>query len=446
MIEKIGNRLYAQSFVRIFGRVEKLRRDAIRTYLPAVKVGTICEIETEAGLVPVEIVSLDPKGHVAMPLDDLGSVRLGDRVFLVEQSATVDVGEALLGQVIDSRGVSYEHNDALVLPDKVPLYGSVLNPMARELIRENIDLGVRSLNACLTCGKGQRQGIFAGSGVGKSVLLGMMARYTAADVVVIGLIGERGREVKEFLEKELGEHGRKRSVVVVETAEKSPVRRTRGAHVAAAVAEYFQRQGAHVLLLMDSLTRFAMAQREIGMAAGEPPTSKGYTPSVFSLLSKLVERAGNWGSHGSITGLYTVLVEGDDLEDPIADSARAILDGHIVLSRPLANRGQYPAVDVLMSVSRVMDQIVSLEHRKLSRWLKQRLATYVDHEDAIRFGGYERGSDPQIDESIEIEPRIREFLQQDSDERVTFQESIAALQALSLTDGLLSNSQSEIHQ
>jgi flagellum-specific ATP synthase len=319
-----------------------------------------------------------------------------------------------------------------MLPERVLLHGGYLNPMDRQLIERPIDLGIRCINACLTCGLGQRQGIFAGSGVGKSVLLGMMARYTSADVVVIGLIGERGREVREFLERELGQEGRRRSVVVVETADKSAVRRARGASVAVAVSEYFRSRGAKVLLMMDSLTRFAMAQREIGLAAGEPPTTKGYPPSVFSSLSRLVERAGNWGDKGSITGIYTVLVEGDDLEDPIADSARAILDGHIVLARKLANRGQYPAVDILTSVSRVMDQIVSREHIRAARSLKESLARYLENEDAVQYGMYSRGSDPAIDESIAMAPRIYEFLRQDRDERASFGECRARLEELML--------------
>jgi flagellum-specific ATP synthase len=340
------------------------------------------------------------------------------------------VGEALLGQVIDSLGASYEDGFRKPLPDKVSLYGVSSNPMKRALIREPLDLGVRSVNACLTCGKGQRQGIFAGSGVGKSVLLGMMARYTKADVVVIGLIGERGREVKEFIEDELGAEGRKKSVIIVETADKSPVRRARGAYAAAAVSEYFRDRGANVLLLMDSLTRFAMAQREIGMAAGEPPTTKGYTPSVFTSLSRLVERAGNWGTGGSITGLYTVLVEGDDMEDPVADNARAILDGHIVLSRKLANRGHYPAIDVLASVSRVMDHVTDKEHRQKARLLKQSLARYQENEDAIQYGMYQRGSDLDLDACIQKEPLINRFLNQDRDERASLADSSLGLSQL----------------
>jgi len=299
--------------------------------------------------------------------------------------------------------------------------------MDRELIHTPIDLGIRSINAMLSCGKGQRQGIFAGSGVGKSVLLGMMARFTSAEVVVIGLIGERGREVKEFIEHSLGPDGLAKSVIVVETADKSAIRRARGAYAAVTVAEYFRKRGKDVLLMMDSLTRFAMAQREIGIAAGEPPTTKGYTPSVFSHLSKLIERAGNWGKDGSITGLYTVLVEGDDLEDPVADAARAILDGHIVLSRKLANRGQYPAIDVLASVSRVMDKVVSREQVKAARRVKELMARYNENEDAITYGMYNRGTDPQIDECMDLEPQIREFLQQERDERCTFAEAQSRL-------------------
>lgn len=419
-------------FVKFYGRVQKVRRDSVRTYIPHAKVGSICEIASSQGNIPIEIVSLDPDGHVAMPLDDLGPIQLGDRVTLSEESATVPVGDALLGQVVDSMCRPYEGNFSLPLFERASLYGISSNPMERALIREPLDLGVRSINSCLTCGKGQRQGIFAGSGVGKSVLMGMMARYTAADVVVIGLIGERGREVKEFLENELGAEGRRKSVVVVETADKSPVRRARGAFVATSIAEYFRSKGKHVLLLMDSLTRFAMAQREIGIAAGEPPTTKGYTPSVFSSMSKLLERAGNWGANGTITGLYTVLVEGDDLEDPVADNARAILDGHIVLSRKLANRGHYPAIDILTSISRVMDQVVDKRQLKAARTLKELLARYQENEDAIQYGMYVRGSDLNIDECIEKEPVIARFLQQERDERAVFDDSVGGLESLFL--------------
>lgn len=420
-------RIQNESFYRIFGKIKKVRRDSVRVFLPGVKVGTLCYAETEYGKIPMEIVSLDPDGHIAMPLDDLSHVQLGDRVYVEEETASIPVGEALLGKVVDSTCRSYMEESPLELNERISLYGDMLNPMKRELITQPLDLGIRAINACLTCGKGQRQGIFAGSGVGKSVLLGMMARYTAADVVVVGLIGERGREVREYIERDLGQEGLKKSVIVVETADKSPVRRVRGAYTATAIAEYFRKQGKHVLLLMDSLTRFAMAQREIGMAAGEPPTTKGYTPSVFNALSRLAERAGNWGNRGSITGLYTVLVEGDDFEDPVADAARAILDGHIVLARRLANKGQYPAIDILTSISRVMDKIVEPKHAEAARLAKQLLATYTEKEDLIQFGSYQVGSDLRIDEAIQREPMIVEFLKQKVEEKANFYDSKQAL-------------------
>lgn len=425
-LESFINKLEAESFSQYYGRVQKVRNDAVRFFMPNVRVGALCEVETKEGRIPVEIVSLDPEGHVAMPLNELGSVRLGDRIFLKEEDSVISVGEDLLGRVVDSTCRPYD-GSTLNLKESIPLYGSLLNPMDRALIKEPLDVGVKAINACLTTGKGQRQGVFAGSGVGKSVLLGMMARMTEADVVVIGLIGERGREVREFIAKELGEEGLKKSVLVVETADKSAVRRVRGAFTATAIAEYFRNKKKNVLLLMDSLTRFAMAQREIGIAAGEPPTSKGYTPSVFSLLSKLVERAGNWGANGSITGLYTVLVEGDDLEDPVADAARAILDGHIVLARRLANRGHYPAIDILTSISRVMDQVISKEHSARARKIKELSARFQENEDAIHYGMYMRGTDPLIDEAIDKEQKIITLLRQGRDDITNFASSEAAL-------------------
>ena len=422
-LESFCEKIQNTSFAQYCGRVTKVRRDSVRVFIPNAKVGSICFARNKKVQIPLEIVSLDPAGHTAMPLNELSNLQLGDLVTLEEEQAMVPVGPELLGQVVDSLCNPLEGNRTLLLPDKISLHGEFLNPMSRSIIREPIDLGIRSINALLTCGRGQRAGIFAGSGVGKSVLLGMMARYTSADVVVVGLIGERGKEVREFLENDLGEEGRRKSVIVVETAEKSPIRRARGAYVSTAIAEYFRKQGKQVLLLMDSLTRFAMAQREIGMAAGEPPTSKGYTPSVFSGISKLVERAGNFGADGSITGLYTVLVEGDDLEDPIADSARSLLDGHLVLSRKIANKGQYPAIDILQSVSRVMDQVSQKDHVVASRRVKQILSRYQDNEDAINLGLYNRGSDQLIDEAIQKEQQIAEFLKQSREERASFFES-----------------------
>jgi flagellum-specific ATP synthase len=422
-LENFCDKVQSASFTQYCGRVSKVRRDSVRVFIPHAKVGSICYAKNGRSRISLEIVGLDPNGHTAMPLDELSQLQLGDLVVLEEEEAMVPVGNGLLGQVVDSMCIPLESQKPLNLPDKISLYGESLNPMSRTIIREPIDLGIRSINALLTCGRGQRAGIFAGSGVGKSVLLGMMARYTSADVVVVGLIGERGKEVREFIEHDLGEEGRKKSVVVVETAEKSPVRRARGAYVSTAIAEYFRKQGKQVLLLMDSLTRFAMAQREIGMAAGEPPTSKGYTPSVFSNISRLVERAGNFGAQGSITGLYTVLVEGDDLEDPVADSARSLLDGHLVLSRRIANKGQYPAIDILQSVSRVMDQVSQKDHIESARKVKQILSRYQENEDAINLGLYNRGSDFLIDEAIEKVPQVLDFLRQTRDDRASFFES-----------------------
>lgn len=432
MLDKLCDKIEQSLFLEASGKVESVRQDTLNLYIPNAKVGSVCRVKSSSGDVRVEIVSLHPDGHVAMPLDSsLVNVQLGDVVEMEERSASIQVSEGMLGHVVDSLGVSYDDADILFEDaQRVPLYSGDINPMKRELITEPLDLGIRSINACLTCGKGQRQGIFAGSGVGKSVLLGMIATYTAADVVVIALIGERGREVREFIERELGEEGRKKSVIVVETADRPAVRRVRGAYSAMAVAEFFRSKGNNVLVLMDSLTRFAMAQREVGIAAGEPPTTKGYTPSVFTHIGRLAERAGNWGEKGSITGLYTVLVEGDDLEDPVADSCRAILDGHVVLSRRLANRGQYPAIDILESVSRVMDQVVSEQQLDRARYLKELLARYRENEDAITYGMYPRGTNALIDEAIEKFPFIQEFLRQRRGEHFSMNETQEALQTL----------------
>ncbi|MGH8208065.1 MAG: FliI/YscN family ATPase, partial [Steroidobacteraceae bacterium] len=311
------------------------------------------------------------------------------------------------------------------------LSGKPINPLARKPISEPLDVGVRTINSLLTIGRGQRVGLFAGSGVGKSVLLGMMARYTSADVIVVGLIGERGREVKEFVERILGPKDRTRAVVVATPADHPPLMRLHGAWLATAIAEYFRDQGASVLLLMDSLTRFAQAQREIGLAIGEAPATKGYPPSVFAKLPQLVERAGNGAAGGgSITAFYTVLTEGDDNQDPIADSARAILDGHIVLSRSIAESGQYPAIDVEASISRVMQEIATPEQIQTARQFRQTLSMYQQHRDLIAIGAYQRGSDPRVDNAITLWPRMQRFLQQDMRERVDFAASLTALEAV----------------
>ncbi len=432
-LKKLAKAIESESFEERSGTITRVQQSSVRITLPEVQVGSICYVQGANGKLPLEVVSLDAEGSTAMPLDTLDGIQLGAKVHLSHEGATFPVGEALLGSIVDSMGVSYEPKRSLLLPERISLYGQPVNPLDREVISDPVDLGIRAINACLTCGRGQRQGIFAGSGVGKSVLLGMISRFTSADVVVIGLIGERGREVKEFIDKELGPQGRKKSVVVVETSDKSAVRRSRGAYAATAAAEYFRQKGAHVVLLMDSLTRFAMAQREIAIAAGEPPTTKAYPPSVFSNISRVVERAGNWGDSGSITGLYTVLVEGDDLDDPVADNCRAFLDGHIVLSRDLANRGHYPAVDVLSSVSRVMDQVVDSNQLINTRGLRDSMARYRQNEDAIKYGLYMNGSDPLIDRCIELNPGVTKFLRQDREQAASIEkarEELASLMAM----------------
>ena len=344
-------------------------------------------------------------------------------------SESVIVGDQLLGRIIDGAGRPLDGFPA-ISGSSVPLRGETISPMARQSITQPLDVGVRAINSLLTIGKGQRMGLFAGSGVGKSTLLGMMTRFTEADVVVVGLVGERGREVREFVEESLGPEGLARSVVVATPADTSPLMRVAGCWRATAIAEHFRDQGKNVLLLMDSLTRFAQAQREIGLAAGEPPVSRGYTPSVFATLPNLIERAGNVGL-GSITAVYTVLVEGDDLQDPIADAARAILDGHIVLSRSMAEAGTYPAIDIEASISRSMLQITEPEQQEHARLLKEAFATYHANKDLISVGAYRMGADPNIDRAINSQDAIKDFVRQPLTERVSFGQGLAALSRVS---------------
>jgi flagellum-specific ATP synthase len=335
----------------------------------------------------------------------------------------------LIGKVVDSLGFPLDHS---LLPKglaSIPTEQEPPNPMSRPPISEPIEVGVRMIDSLLTVGKGQRVGIFAGSGVGKSTLMGMIARNTTADLNVIGLIGERGREVREFIEKDLGPEGLKRSIVVVATSDQPALMRIKGAYTATAIAEYFRDKGLNVMLMMDSVTRVAMAQREVGLAVGEPPTTKGYTPSVFAVLSRLLERTGT-NQHGSITAFYTVLVDGDDMNEPIADTVRGILDGHFVLDRNLANKGQYPAVNVLKSISRVMNNITGTGHRDAAEMLRERLSTYLNTEDLINIGAYKKGTSQEIDEAIRLYPQIISFLKQGTNEKVSISESIMSLQEL----------------
>ncbi|MBI5179516.1 MAG: FliI/YscN family ATPase [Nitrospinae bacterium] len=394
---------------------------------PDVPVGSMCKIfPREAGQpVEAEVVGFRDGRILMMPLATPQGISPRCRIEAIRGKATVSVDETILGRVLDGLGRPLDGKGALKCRHEMPLYAEPVNPVGRKRISQPLDLGIRAINGLLTCGRGQRIGIMAGTGVGKSVLLGMMAKLTNADVAVIGFIGERGREVREFIEKNLGEEGMKRSVLVTATSDNTPLVRLRAAYTATAIAEYFRKQGKDVLLMLDSLTRFAMAQREIGLSIGEPPATKGYTPSVFALLPRLLERAGTGGEEeGSITGLYTVLVEGDDLSEPISDASRAILDGHIILSRALAARGHYPAIDVLQSISRVMIDVTPREQMALAKKLFRTLSIYKEAEDLINIGAYVKGSNPAIDDAIQRIGAINAFLEQGMDERSSLEESV----------------------
>ncbi len=433
------DRLDSAQLYRPSGKVQKSVGMVFEAHLPGARVGSLCRIETDRApgspTVQAEVIGFRDKRVLLMPFDDAIGINNDSRIRLEQEASSMAVGEALLGRVIDARGNPMDGKGPLFPNggfESRSLYQKPSHPLEREVIRKPLDLGVRAINALLTCGRGQRVGIMAGSGVGKSVLLGMMARHTAADVNVIALIGERGREVREFIERDLGPEGLARSVVVVATSDQSPLLRMRGAFLASTIAEYFRDQRRDVLLMMDSVTRFCMAQREIGLSMGEPPASKGYTPSVFATLPKLLERAGTGINGGSITGLYTVLVEGDDMDDPIADSARSILDGHIVLSRKIAQRNHFPAIDVLSSASRVMRSVISPEHREWSGKIREWMATYVQVEDLLNLGAYQRGSNPRIDTAILVHDRIEQLLRQGIEDGASLDETLGAMRGIVL--------------
>jgi flagellum-specific ATP synthase len=395
-------------------------------------VGGRCLVDTAEGKqIEAEVVGFAGDKLFLMPTGDLRGIMPGARVIPTRSVSSMAVGDNLLGRVLDGAGRPLDGFGELKCSDRVSLTGEPLNPLMRRAIRDPLDVGVRSINSLLSVGGGQRIGLFAGSGVGKSVLLGMMTRYTKADVTVVGLIGERGREVQDFVSNTLGPDGMRRAVVVATPADNPPLMRLHGAWLATAIAEYFRDRGLKVLLLLDSLTRFAQAQREIALAIGEPPATKGYPPSVFARLPQLVERAGNSDRGvGSITAFYTVLVEGDDQNDPIADAARAILDGHIVLSRRLAESGLYPAIDIEASISRAMHQVATREQLDLATRFKQVYSTYQQNRDLITVGAYRRGSDPRVDLAVEQWPKIQEFLRQDMFEPVGIAKSYADLKQL----------------
>jgi flagellum-specific ATP synthase len=416
--------------IRFQGKVTQVVGLVIEGYCTNTAVGSLCEIYPRGGEpIPAEVVGFRDNKTLLMPLGELRGVGLGSLISVKREKASLRVGPAMLGRVIDGLGVPIDDKGPIVVHEEYPIYAQPVNPMKRIPIRKPLDLGIRAINGLLTCGEGQRVGIMAGSGVGKSTLLGMIARYTEADINVIALIGERGRELREFIEKDLQKECLKKSVVVVATSDQPPLVRMRGAYIATTIAEYFQAQGKKVLLMMDSATRFAMAIREVGLAIGEPPTTKGYTPSVFAALPKLLERTGSF-SRGSITGLYTVLVEGDDFNEPITDAMRSILDGHILLSRELAARNIYPPIEVLNSASRVMSDVTENEQQVLAGKYKELLATYRQAEDLINIGAYKPGSNPKIDMAISKIDQMNAYVRQNVRESVSFDGAMEELRSL----------------
>jgi FliI/YscN family ATPase len=414
------------------GRVARVTGLLIESLGPRARIGEVCEILSAPGDPPlvVEVVGFREGFLQSVPLGGTAGIRPGDVMVARGSLATIPAGPAVLGRVIDGFGRPLDSLGPLRASVQAPLHRAPVNPLAREPIVAPLSTGVRAIDALLTCGRGQRVGLFGGSGVGKSTLLGMMTRGTSAEIVVLALVGERGREVQTFIEHDLGPEGLARAVVVVSTSDNPPLLRMRAAYAATALAEHFRDEGKNVLLLMDSVTRFAMAQREVGLAAGEPPTAKGYPPSVFALLPSLLERAGNIRGRGSITALYTVLVEGDDTNEPIADAVRAILDGHIVLARDLAGRNHYPAIDVLQSVSRTMPDVTDVDHRLKAAQLRAWLSTIRDTEDLVNVGAYAPGSNPRIDAALERRDLLEDFLCQPADTTCGYADAIAALAAL----------------
>ena len=431
LLSPYHDRLKAVSPFRISGTVTEVTGLLIASRGPWLPVGGVCHIHSLGDGEPLlaEVVGFRGEQTLLMPLGELRGVGPGSQVVALTQEAHYRVGEALLGRVVDGLGRPID-GKGVIAAHTYPIYSSASNPLEREEIRQPLDIGIRSINGMTTFGKGQRVAIMAGAGVGKSTLLAMIARNTRADVKVIALIGERGREVEEFVARALPPQERERMIVVAATSEAPALVRVRGAFIATTIAEYFCDRGQDVLLLMDSLSRFAMAQREAGLAAGEPPSTKGYTPSVFALLPRLLERAGSWKDKGSITGLYTVLMEGDDPHEPVTDAARSLTDGHIQLSRRLAEHAHYPAVDVLSSVSRVRSRVTTREHQRLVSEITRLLAAYRDAEDLIQIGAYVKGRNPEVDRAIELMPGIRAYLCQDQAKDASLESSVQALAEL----------------
>lgn len=435
VLSKYSHALSRVNSIRLNGRVSRIIGVLVESTGPAACMGEICEIYPNRFDAPMlaEVVGFHDERVMLMPFGEIGDLGKGAEVVATGRPLQIPLSSGLTGRVLDGLGRPLDGKPAVQAQGFASILREPPHPLERERITQPIALGVRAIDGLITCGAGQRVGIFAGSGVGKSTLLGMIARNTDADINVIGLIGERGREVREFIERDLGPEGLARSVVVVATSDQVSVQRLRGAQVATTIAEYFRDQGKRVLLMLDSVTRIAWAQREIGLASGEPPTTRGYTPSVFAMLPKLLERAGT-SSAGSITGLYTVLVDGDDMNEPVADSVRSILDGHIVLSRKLAQQNHYPAVDVLASVSRVMPDITSGEHRQAAGRLRRLLAAYRDNEDLITIGAYVAGANPEVDEAISMRGPVNALLRQKVEEPAAFDETVQRIQQIASGD------------
>jgi flagellum-specific ATP synthase len=413
--------------LRVYGRITEITGLTISATGLDVSIGEACKIYSDnAVTVDAEVVGFKEGRIIMMATGEVSGIRPGSRVLPLGKNIAVNVSDQLIGRIIDAAGNPIDGGPPIDGID-FPLLAASPNPLKRKSIKKPIDIGIRAINGLLTCGKGQRIGIMAGSGVGKSILLGMISKYSEATVNVIALIGERSREVREFVEKNLGKEGLRKSVVVVSTSEQAPLAKVRGAFTATAIAEYFRSCGKDVMLLMDSLTRVAMAQREIGLAVGEPPTTRGYTPSVFALLPKLLERVGTSEGDGSITGLYTVLVEGDDMMEPVADMTRAVLDGHIVLTRELAMENHYPSIDILQSISRVMPNIIDDKHKGYANRFIESLSTYRKFEDMINLGAYKQGSNPKVDSSINIIDRLKNYLRQDMNELIDYSDALQGL-------------------